>query len=465
MFEGEPVMFDDIAAISTPPGEGGIAIVRLSGSGVIDKMAGIFKPRREGVLLVGRPSHSLTLGWIVDQGGEAIDEVLVSLMRGPHSYTGEDVVEINCHGGFLPARRCLERALAVGIRPAEPGEFTRRAFLNGRLDISQAEAVVDIIRAKSDKGMRLAQQQLSGLNTRYVDNLEDGLTRINAILEASLDFPDEVGEPDYDEVETRLGEIIHSLDNLVNAAKRAEVYREGVSIAICGKPNVGKSTLLNTLLRKEKAIVTEIPGTTRDVIEDYINVRGIPVKIMDTAGIRATEDRVEKIGVERSREVINQADLVLFLLDVETGITAEDREIFDQIQACNVIVLVNKEDLAEKNIDAASLAQLFPGLRVIRGSAREEIGIDELESSIEEMVLSGQTGSDNLEIMVSTRQKGALERARQHVLDAAGGLRNMPLDCLGVDLGSALEALGEITGKNLKEEAINRIFHDFCIGK
>ena len=458
-------MYDDIAAISTPPGEGGIAIVRLSGTGVLEKLSPIFRPRREGVTLGGRPSHTLTLGWMIDDQGEILDEVMVSVMRGPHSYTGEDVAEINCHGGYLPARRCLERVLAAGFRLAEPGEFTRRAYLNGRLDISQAEAVIDIIRAKSDKGMRLAQQGLAGFNTRYVDNLEDGLTRINAILEASIDFPDEVGEPDYEEVETRLQEIDNSLTALINAAKRAEIYREGVSIAICGKPNVGKSTLLNTLLRKEKAIVTEIPGTTRDVIEDFINVRGIPVKIMDTAGIRATEDRVEKIGVERSREVINAADLVLFLLDVESGITAEDREIFRQIQTRNVIVLVNKEDLLEKNIEQFALAEMFPGLNIIRGSAREEIGIDELEGAIENLVLSGQTGADNLEIMVSTRQRNALERARQHVLDTREGLREAPLDCLGVDLGGALEALGEITGKNLKEEAINRIFHDFCIGK
>lgn len=458
-------MYDDIAAISTPPGEGGIAIVRLSGTGVLEKLSPLFRPRREDIKLVDRRSHTLTLGWMLDNAGEILDEVLVTVMRGPHSYTGEDVAEINCHGGYLPARRCLERVLAAGFRLAEPGEFTRRAYLNGRLDISQAEAVIDIIRAKSDKGMQLAQQGLAGFNTRYVDNLADGLTRINAILEASIDFPDEVGEPDFDEVEARLQEINDSLMALINAAKRAEVYREGVSIAICGKPNVGKSTLLNTLLRKEKAIVTEIPGTTRDVIEDYINVRGIPVKIMDTAGIRATEDRVEKIGVERSREVINAADLVLFLLDVESGITTEDREIFRQIQSDNVIVLVNKEDLLEKNIDQASLAEMFPGLTIIRGSAREEIGINELEGAIENLVLSGQTGADNLEIMVSTRQRNALERARQHVGDTRQGLREAPLDCLGVDLGGALEALGEITGKNLKEEAINRIFHDFCIGK
>ncbi|MGE5391774.1 MAG: tRNA uridine-5-carboxymethylaminomethyl(34) synthesis GTPase MnmE [Deltaproteobacteria bacterium] len=458
-------MYDDIAAISTPPGEGGIAIIRLSGTGIIERITELFRPRNPEQEMILRPSHTLTLGWIIDNGGEIIDEVLVSVMKGPHSYTGEDVVEINCHGGVLSARRCLERVLTTGFRLAEPGEFTRRAYLNGRLDISQAEAVIDVIRAKSDKGMRLAQQQLSGMNARYIDSLEDGLTRINAIVEASIDFPDEVGEPDFDEVDQRLQEILYSLDTLINAARRAEVYREGISIVICGKPNVGKSTLLNTLLRKDKAIVTEIPGTTRDVIEDYINVRGIPVKIMDTAGIRATEDRVEKIGVERSREVINTAELVLFLLDVEAGITDEDREIFSLIQTKNVIVLVNKEDLAEKNINEDSLKEMFPGLTIIRGSAREEIGIDELEESIENLVLAGQTGSDNLEIMVSTRQRNALERARQSVIDSREGLREAPLDCLGVDLGGALDALGEITGKNLKEEAIDRIFHDFCIGK
>ena len=455
---------DDIAAISTPPGEGGIAIIRLSGSEVIEKANRVFKPRRPGVDLTQKEGYSLTLGWIVD-GEEIIDETLVSIMRAPRSYTGEDVVEINCHGGTLPARRCLETVLKTGVRIAEPGEFTRRAFLNGRLDASQAEAVIEIIRAKTDKGLSLALKQLSGKNSNYLHELEDSLISINAMVEASLDFPDEVGEPDYGEVKSMFASIIGKIDQILAAGKRAEIYREGISIAICGKPNVGKSSLLNALLKKDKAIVTNIPGTTRDIVEDFINVRGIPVRLMDTAGIRATEDVVERIGVERSQEVIQAADLVIFLLDIETGITEEDLAVYENIENRHVIVLVNKEDLEEKRISEAQLEDLFKEVKVIRGSVKEDIGLEELEASIENMVLSGEVQADDMEIMLNMRQKQALLKARKHIEDALFALEDVPLDCLGVDIWGALESLGEITGKNLKEEVLDRIFHDFCIGK
>jgi len=386
------MLADDIAAISTPPGEGGIAIIRLSGPGVIEKSRRFFKPRRAEYDINDRSAYSLTLGWITDREGEAIDEVLLGLMKAPHSYTGEDVVEINCHGGFVPARRCLERVLAEDIRPAQPGEFTRRAFLNGRLDLSQAEAVIDIIRAKSDKGLRLALQQLEGKNARYIAALEDGATWINAVLEASLDFPDEVGEPDYDEIERRIDEMLKQLEQMLEAARRSQVYYEGVAVAICGKPNVGKSSWLNILLQKEKAIVTEIPGTTRDVIEDYVNIRGIPVRLMDTAGIRASDEPVEKIGVERSFQVMARADLVILMLDVQAGITEEDMRIREMVGCDRLIVMVNKEDLEDKNIEEKTLRELFPGVKVIHGSAREMSGLEQLEAAIEETVLSGQLG-------------------------------------------------------------------------
>lgn len=456
---------ENIAAISTPPGEGGIALVRLSGSEVIEMAEQIFTPHRAGVRLSQRPGYTLTLGWINDQDGQPIDQVLVSIMRSPHSYTGEDVVEINCHGGTLPARRILESTLQMGIRLAEPGEFTRRAFLNGRLDVSQAEAVIDIIRAKTDKAMQIALRTLRGSTSEAIHFMQDNLIRVNALVEASLDFPDEVGEPDYEEIEQRLGEVEEHIGRMLKAARRAEIYREGVKVAIAGKPNVGKSSLLNALLKKDKAIVTSIPGTTRDVIEDWLNIKGIPVQIMDTAGIRDTHDVVEKLGVERSREVVEQADLVIFLLDVGSGITEEDQAIYQSIYWKPVIVLVNKEDLEEKNVTEEQLTAVFQGVKVIRGSVKEEIGLEELESTMEEMILAGDLASDDLEMVVNLRHKQSLTAARHHVQEVRSNLHSVPLDCLGVDLRGALEYLGEVTGSSLNEDVLDRIFHDFCIGK
>jgi tRNA modification GTPase len=456
---------DNIAAISTPPGEGGIAIVRLSGDKVIEITERLFKPYRPEVQLTQRPTYTMTLGWIIDQAGQPVDEVIVNIMRHPRSYTGEDVVEINCHGGSLPARRILERILQEGVRLAEPGEFTRRAFLNGRLDASQAEAVIDIIRAKTDKAMQIAMRRLQGSTGRLIAKLEDELIQINALVEASMDFPDEVGDPDYDELKERLEKVVDQLDHMLEAARRADVYRDGITVAIVGKPNVGKSSLLNALLRKEKAIVTDIPGTTRDIIEDWLNIRGIPVRILDTAGIRATEDVVEKIGVKRSQEIIKQADLIIFLLDVTSGITAEDQFIYENIDRSKLIVLVNKEDLEDKRVSEEDLLKMFGDIPVIRGSVKEEVGLEELESLIEELVLAGGLSSDDLEMAVNLRQKQSLTAARQHIQDVLSFLSTATLDCLGVDLRGALESLGEITGKNLNEEVLDRIFHDFCIGK
>ncbi len=459
------MLYDNIAAISTPPGEGGIAIVRLSGSEVISKVDSIFKPYKNEIVWHRKPNFSLTLGWIIDTNGELVDEVLVAMMRGPHSYTGEDVVEINCHGGSLPAKRCLEEVLKTGIRIAEPGEFTKRAFLNGRLDVSQAEAVIEVIRSKTDKGLRLALKQLTGKNSEIIERLEDELIGINAMVEASIDFPDDVGDIDYPEAFAKLNEVLAIIEKLLKAGQRAEIYREGINVAIVGKPNVGKSSLLNAMLRKEKAIVTDIPGTTRDVIEDFINVQGIPVKLMDTAGIRATEDKVEKIGVEKSREVIMNADVVIFLLDIETGITDEDLEIFNSIENHNIIILVNKEDIEAKRITEEELQEHFSKHKVIRGSVKDDIGLEDLEKTMEDLVISGQVVSDDMEIMINLRQKTALLKAKKHVEDTISYIDTMPLDCIGVDVWGALEAIGEITGKSLKEDVIERIFHDFCIGK
>ena len=457
-------MFEDaIAALSTPPGEGGIGIIRLSGHGVIERVGEIFVPV-SGQDLRERHGYTLNLGWIIDQDGSKIDQVLLGVMKAPHSYTGEDVIEINCHGGSMPVRRCLQRCLEVGVRLAEPGEFTKRAFLNGRMELSQAEAVIDIIRAKTDRGLKLAMQQLEG-NLGYIEAIEENLLQLNAMVEASLDFPEEVGELDYDEVQTILRQSIVALDQIVAAGVRNEIYRDGVKVVICGKPNVGKSSLLNALLKKEKAIVTDLPGTTRDVVEDYINVHDIPVKIMDTAGIRLTEDLVEKIGVEKSIKVIEQADMLVFMLDSGDGITQADLDIYKMIDRDKLIVFVNKEDLEIKRISTVELDSLFAGVKLIQGSAKNDLGLEELEMAMEEMVLSGTLPGDGLDIMINLRQKDALLRSREQVESALQNLRQVTADCLGVDIWGALETLGEVSGKTLKEEVINRIFHNFCIGK
>lgn len=458
------VLNDDIAAISTPPGEGGIAIVRLSGQNVISKTAAIFKSYKMAKNIENQTSHTMTLGWVLDNRGDMIDEVLISIMRAPHSYTGENIVEINCHGGTLPARRCLEAVLGQNIRLAEPGEFTRRAYLNGRLDVSQAEAVIEVIRAKSDQTLKLALKQLYGHNSQHMKLLEEQLLGVNALIQASIDFPDDVGEVDYQEVNYRLNQVNKSIEQMLFASQRAEVYQQGISIAIIGKPNVGKSSLLNALLKKNRAIVTDIPGTTRDSIEDYITIAGIPVKLIDTAGIRITDDIVEQLGVQKSEEVIQAADLVIWMLDFSAGITGQDMAIYQKISGKKRIVLVNKEDL-DSNISEKELEELFTGDIIIKASLKEETGLEDLEKYIAEMVVSGEVTQDDLEMMLNMRQKNALLKAQMHVGEAIRLIDDVSLDCLIIDLGIALEVLGELTGKNIKEEVIDRIFHDFCIGK
>ncbi len=457
---------DVIGAISTPPGEGGIAIVRISGEGCIEKVSQIFQARVSGKDIQVQRPFSLTLGWLKDEKNEILDEVLVAKMNAPRSYTGEEMVEINCHGGSITARRCLQRVLSTGVRLADPGEFTRRAFMNGKMDAAQAEAVIDIIRAKTDRGLKLAMKQLEGKNSEYVKQLEDCLIEANMLLEANLDFSEDVGELDYDQLRRLLINTRDGIDNMIRAGELGNIYKDGISVAICGKPNVGKSSLLNALLRKERAIVTDIPGTTRDLIEEYININGIPVKLIDTAGIRETSDIVEQIGISKAQQAVKEAELVVFLLDIEAGMTEEDKAIYDYIENKErVIVLVNKDDLMEKNISEEEIEQNFTELRVIRASIKEEIGIQELEDIIEEMVGVGLIDSDNLEFTVSLRQKETLLAGREYIQEAIEAMEEVPLDCLGVDIQNGLARLGEITGRNLKEESIDRIFREFCIGK
>lgn len=456
---------ETIAAIATPPGEGGIAIIRVSGSEAIAKVGAIFKPRIKDRALNQLHGYQMILGWIVDDQGQPIDECLLAVMRKPHSYTAEDTVEIHCHGGVLAARQCLEQVLGQGIREAYPGEFTQQAYLNGRLDASQAEAVIEIIRARSKKALNLAVKQLSGYNSRYIHRLEDRLIQAAALIEASIDFPEEVGEPDYEEIARLLAEVQHHLGQLLAAGKRAEIYRSGVKVVICGKPNVGKSSLLNWLSGRDRAIVTEIPGTTRDIIEECVNIKGIPVRLIDTAGIRKTEDRVEAIGVQMAQQAISEAALAIFLLDITSGITLEDEEVFHSLNSDRTIILINKDDLVEKQIDHERIQACFPGIPVIFGSVREEQGLNELQNRVEAMILSGLGREGEVEMLLSARQQQILQDCQEHIESVSEILGQVSLDCLAVEISELLEDMSELTGKSLKADAIERIFRDFCIGK
>ena len=459
-------MNDCIAAISSPPGEGGIAIIRISGEDSPEIVDQIFEAR-SGKKIQDFRSHSLNLGYIKDENGLHIDEVLVSRMDGPHSYTGENVVEINCHGGGIATRRCLELVLNAGARLADPGEFTKRAFLNGRLDMVQAEAVIELIWARSEKALSLSARNLRGLLSKALKAVEEELIIINSRLEGSIDFPEEVGEPDWIEIKEHLRVVEVRLKGLVAGSKRARVYRDGVKVVIAGKPNVGKSSLLNVLAQKEKAIVTEIPGTTRDLIEDLIYIRGIPVRIMDTAGIRKTQDVIEKIGVQRSREALMEAEIVVFMVDASTGISDDDLEIMRQIEGKRSLVVINKEDIENRVLNGDNVRARFTGVPIVEVSALEETGIDDLEDALEELIIGqeepGETGQ---EIMTNVRQEKAINAVLEHVMDAIEGVENrLPIDGIAVDTWGALSYIEELTGRAIKEDVMERIFADFCIGK
>ncbi len=459
-------MNDTIAAISTPPGEGGIAIIRMSGDQVQVIAQQIFASH-SGRSIYEMESHRLALGLVKDAEGQILDEALVVIMRAPHSYTGEDVIEINCHGGMLAARRCLEAVLRYGARLADPGEFTRRAFLNGRLDMVQAESVIEVIRAKSEQALVMAANNLRGMLSRDLARLEERLVWINSRLEGSIDFPEEVGEPDWEQIEALLTEIVGDLKKLVEGGKRARIYRDGIKVAIIGKPNVGKSSLLNVLVRKDKAIVTDIPGTTRDVIEETIQIRGIPVQIMDTAGIRATRDTIEAMGMQKTRDAMEEADILLFLVDAASGFTAEDEAVLAEIDHRNPLIVVNKDDIEDKLLSAEQIKPLVGDMRVVEISARLETGIDKLEKMIEEMILGHQlAGGRESAVMMNLRQEMAVQAVLDHVQDALQGVRDRaPTDGLAVDTWGAISWIEELTGKNIRAEVMERIFADFCIGK
>ncbi|KYH33755.1 tRNA uridine-5-carboxymethylaminomethyl(34) synthesis GTPase MnmE [Neomoorella mulderi] len=458
------MLADTIAAVATPPGEGGIGIVRLSGSEAVAIASKIFQPRRGPDFAASR-SHTLRLGMIIDPAtGETVDEVLACIMRAPHSYTAEDVVEINCHGGPLAVARVLQLALRYGARLAEPGEFTRRAFLNGRLDLAQAEAVLDVIRARSSQGLVAAVGQLQGKLSQKITGINDLLTGVLAAIEASLDFPEEVGEASAGEL-GKLHQARDEVKKLLGTWEEGRLLNEGLKIAIVGRPNVGKSSLLNALLRQERAIVSQIPGTTRDTIEETLLLGGFACRLIDTAGLRETADTLESIGVARTRQAVKEADLVLMVVDLSTGILPEDERILEEVAGKTLIVVGNKVDLvSEKKNGLESFAGLYPRVAI---SAREGRGLDELAQRVKEIVLGGKavrTREDPL--LTRARHRDALEKCLEHLNAAITAWEEgMPGDLIAVDLWAARDFLGEITGATAREDLLDRIFSDFCIGK
>jgi len=456
--------FDTISAISTAIGEGGIAIIRVSGDKALDIVSRIFKAKNDKDIK-DMKSYTMRYGHIIDiDTKEPIDEVIISFMKGPRSYTAEDVVEINCHGGVTSTNKVLEMTIKAGARLAEPGEFTKRAFLNGRIDLSQAEAVMDLITAKTDLAMKSALMQSNGSLSREIGKLNEYLLNVLALIEYAVDFTEDEEEIDPSippRVRDGLEEAFNNINRLMKNADEGRIIRDGLSLAIVGKPNVGKSSLLNVLLKEKRAIVTDIAGTTRDVIEEYINLDGIPVKIIDTAGIRETDDIVERIGVEKSKEKIEEADLVLLVLDSSRELDNEDNEIIEAVRNKKSILLLNKIDL-ENKIDLSLLENFEHKIKI---SAKEDLGIDKLKEEIKDMFFNGAIDSESL-VISNSRHKQALIRAKENCEKAIASVKNNEyLDLVSIYVTAALKALGEITGTELEEDLVNKIFKEFCCGK
>ncbi|PEN46848.1 tRNA uridine-5-carboxymethylaminomethyl(34) synthesis GTPase MnmE [Bacillus wiedmannii] len=456
--------FDTIAAISTALGEGAIAIVRVSGDDAVEKVNRIFK----GKDLTEVPSHTIHYGHIVDlDTNQVIEEVMVSILRAPRTFTRENIVEINCHGGLVSVNKVLQLILAQGVRLAEPGEFTKRAFLNGRIDLSQAEAVMDLIRAKTDRAMNVAINQMEGRLSKLIGRLRQDILETLAHVEVNIDYPeyDDVEEMTHNILIEKAAHVRTEIAKILETSKQGKILREGIATAIIGRPNVGKSSLLNSLVQEKKAIVTDIAGTTRDVIEEYVNVRGVPLKLIDTAGIRETEDVVERIGVERSKEMMSQADLVLVVVNYSEALTHEDEDLFRAVQGKDFIVIVNKTDLSQV-IDMERVIELAAGNRIITTSLIEEQGIDELEKAIADLFFEGTIDSADVTYVSNARHIGLLTQAGKTIGDAIEAIENgVPIDMVQIDLTRTWEILGEITGDTVHESLIDQLFSQFCLGK
>ncbi|NIK12784.1 tRNA uridine-5-carboxymethylaminomethyl(34) synthesis GTPase MnmE [Alkalibacillus almallahensis] len=455
---------DTIAAISTPLGEGAIAIVRLSGDEALAIANHVFSNKD----LTQVDSHTIQYGTLVDpKTDEKVEEVMASVMKAPKTFTREDIVEINCHGGMVSVNRVLQLVLRYGARLAEPGEFTKRAFLNGRIDLSQAEAVMDLIRSKTDRAMSLALKQMDGRLSQLIRDLRQQLIETVAHVEVNIDYPeyDDVEEMTNELLKERAQNVKNEVHTLLRTAKQGKILREGIGTAIIGKPNVGKSSLMNILAHDDKAIVTEVPGTTRDVIEEYVNVRGVPLRLIDTAGIRETEDIVEKIGVERSRQALQDADLILLVLNGNEPLTEEDRALFEAAKDLDAIAIVNKTDLNQQ-INMDEVREVAQGSPVITTSLIEEQGIDELEQAIADTFFDGEVDQGDLTYVSNVRHIQLLEQANEALDDALESMEmGMPLDLVQIDITRTWELLGEIIGEDVSESLIDQLFSQFCLGK
>ncbi|HFE5872043.1 TPA: tRNA uridine-5-carboxymethylaminomethyl(34) synthesis GTPase MnmE [Staphylococcus aureus] len=456
---------DTITSISTPMGEGAIGIVRLSGPQVIEIADKLYKGKH---LLNDVPSHTINYGHIIDpESKEVIEEVMVSVLRAPKTFTREDIIEINCHGGILTINRVLELTMTYGARMAEPGEFTKRAFLNGRIDLSQAEAVMDFIRSKTDRASKVAMNQIEGRLSDLIKKQRQSILEILAQVEVNIDYPE------YDDVEDATTEFLleqskeikQEINRLLDTGAQGKIMREGLSTVIVGKPNVGKSSMLNNLIQDNKAIVTEVAGTTRDVLEEYVNVRGVPLRLVDTAGIRETEDIVEKIGVERSRKALSQADLILFVLNNNEALTQEDYTLYEVVKNEDVIVIVNKMDL-EQNIDINEVKDMIGDTPLIQTSMLKQEGIDELEIQIRDLFFGGEVQNQDMTYVSNSRHISLLKQARQTIQDAIDAAESgVPMDMVQIDLTRTWEILGEIIGETASDELIDQLFSQFCLGK
>ncbi len=455
---------DTIAAIATAPGEGGIGIIRISGEKSLQVAQSIFKSK-SGKMIKDYNARTLIYGTVVDNE-KVIDEVLVAYMKGPNSYTAEDVIEINCHGGFISVKKILELILSKGVRLAEAGEFTKRAFLNGRIDLSQAEAIIDVIKSKTDMAHEVAQSQLEGSLAKKIKDLRMNVTEVLAHLEVSIDFAEEdVEEITYQTLEEKALELRNEIKKLYDTAESGKILRDGLKTVIVGKPNVGKSSLLNSILGENRAIVTDIAGTTRDVIEEFVNIKGIPLKIVDTAGIRETEDVVEKIGVEKSRESFSTADLVIMVLDASRKLSEEDMEILESLKNKKTIVLLNKMDL-EPQIELEKIEEFVNSEDIIKISALKHQGIEELQDKIEAMVYHGSVKNSSNLMITNSRHKDALFKAYESINDAISAIeQRIPYDFIEVDFKNIWDYLGYINGDTVREDLLDTIFANFCIGK
>jgi tRNA modification GTPase len=455
---------DTIAAVATALGEGSIAVVRVSGPEAVQTIAKVFRSKTD---LPTAASHTVHYGRISDpDNGRILDEVLVTVMRAPRSFTAEDVVEVSTHGGIVAVKSVLELILRSGARMAEPGEFTKRAFLNGRIDLSQAEAVIDLIRSKSERAFQVARKQAEGALSKQIVPLRAQLIELLAHVEVNIDYPEhDVAEVTAGVISETCGAILEKVNELLKTADEGKILREGIVTAIVGRPNAGKSSLLNALARDNKAIVTDIPGTTRDIVEESISLGGIPLRLMDTAGIRETSDVVERIGVERSRSALNEADLILLVVNRHEVLHEDERELLKQLKDRPSIVVVNKMDLPGR-LDLMEIEQDYHHERIVYLSAKEGTGLEELEKAVSRMFFSGSVEAADLTYVSNARHVSALYRARTSLEDAMGAAgEGIPVDLIQIDISASWDALGEILGDAAGESLLDQIFSKFCLGK